>query len=185
MIDTGIFIKGGFDTAVPVDVEAVGVHVTGGLTIETQGVTVFGGLTVQGASYLANGYSLFSDRNLKKNIQRIKNSMNKVNRLRGVYYNWADSAREIDGSDLTTNVQVGLLAQDLQAVLPEVVMDIHNGRYLGVKYDGVIPLLIEALKEIDAKGFNIEQEEEEEEESKNRTVLFHVITLSRSYHIKM
>ena len=92
-----------------------------------------------------------------------------IQELRGVTYNWigADSIPE-DGSlsrslseahelrhylqSLTLDSSlrhVGLLAQDVQRVLPEAVEPIHEGRFLGVKYSEIVPVLVEAIKTLD------------------------------------
>ena len=44
---------------------------------------------------------------------------------------------------------IGVLAQDVQKVLPEIVDEIEGGKYLGVDYPALIPLLIEAIRELD------------------------------------
>jgi len=80
-----------------------------------------------------------SDERLKQNIAPVKNATSKIQQLRGVYFNMTDTPDQRD---------VGLIAQDVQAVLPEAVrvVDPENG-YLGVAYPSVIPLLVEAIKE--------------------------------------
>jgi len=47
---------------------------------------------------------------------------------------------------------VGVIAQDVQKVLPEAVSSIHDGRYIGVKYHELIPLLINAVKELNDRN---------------------------------
>ncbi len=90
-----------------------------------------------------------SDERLKENITPVPNALAKLGQLRGVYFTMKDTPEQRD---------VGLIAQDVQAVLPEAVrvVDAENG-YLGVSYSSVIPLLIEAIKEtqsdnLDAAG---------------------------------
>ncbi len=82
-----------------------------------------------------------SDRRLKENIAPLEGALAKLERLRGVYFNMSDTPDRRD---------VGLIAQDVQAVLPEAVrvIDPENG-YLGVAYPSVIPLLVEGIKEQD------------------------------------
>jgi len=83
-----------------------------------------------------------SDENLKYNIKTIENPIDKVQQLRGVRYNW--------GSNQTTYPEgtsdSGIIAQDVQKVLPELVRTNHNG-YLGVRHDRLVGLLIESVKE--------------------------------------
>ena len=85
-----------------------------------------------------------SDRNLKDNIQVIKGSLDKLGGIRGVEFDWNDKspawARE-RGHD------VGVVAQEVQKILPEIVVERKNG-YLGVDYKRIVPLLIESIKEL-------------------------------------
>lgn len=81
-----------------------------------------------------------SDERLKKNIAPLGEALAKITRLRGVYFNMADTPDRRD---------VGFIAQNVQEVLPEAVriVDPDTG-YLGVSYPSLIPLLVEAIKEM-------------------------------------
>ena len=95
---------------------------------------------VQFASVLATGnITAFSDKRLKENITQITEAVNKVKDLRGVYYNRTD----IDNSVR----YVGVIAQEILEVLPEVVQK-SNGDYYSVAYGNIVALLIEAMKEL-------------------------------------
>ena len=78
-----------------------------------------------------------SDIRTKENIQKIENPIEKVQGINGVYYThtWEDRR------------DVGVIAQDVQKVLPEAVsvVDPDTG-YLGVDYTSLVPVLIEAVK---------------------------------------
>ena len=99
-----------------------------------------------------------SDARLKTNIENIPNALDKVKALNGVLYNWTDEGHKW-GLDVDTEKrEVGLLAQEVQEVLPEAVApapfdldDEQNSRsgkdYLTVKYERIAPVLIEAIKE--------------------------------------
>ncbi len=78
-----------------------------------------------------------SDRRLKKNIKPIKEALLKVLQLQGVSYQWKDKPT----SDLT----LGLLAQEVMQVLPEIVHS--DGEYYGINYSELPALLVEAIKE--------------------------------------
>jgi hypothetical protein len=94
--------------------------------------------------------SYYSDERLKENIETITNALDKVLSLRGVTYN----ANQLAESFGYTNKekQVGVLAGDVQKVLPEAVKpSVINPEYLTVQYEKIIPLLIEAIKELEAK----------------------------------
>jgi len=77
-----------------------------------------------------------SDERLKENIYIIDNASDRLDAIDGVYFNW----KEKEGR------QVGVVAQQVQKVLPEVVSEDNNG-YLNVDYGGLVPLLIETIKE--------------------------------------
>jgi len=81
-----------------------------------------------------------SDERLKDNIQLISNPTEKVNQLRGVEFDWKDGMPKAGQHDY------GVIAQDVQKVLPELVKESHTG-YLSVDYDKIIGLLIEVVKE--------------------------------------
>jgi len=83
-----------------------------------------------------------SDQRLKTNITYIPNSLEKVCSIRGVTFNWNTELQQTHkGRD------VGVIAQEIERVLPEAVIDRENG-YKAVKYEKIIPLLIEAIKEL-------------------------------------
>jgi hypothetical protein len=86
-----------------------------------------------------------SDARLKTEIKNITNALEKVSKLNGVEFYWNDQAREIYPE--RTQQDVGVIAQEVQEVLPEIVTERDNG-YLAVKYEKLVPLLIEAIKEL-------------------------------------
>jgi hypothetical protein len=83
-----------------------------------------------------------SDERLKDNIEVISNPIEKVQQLKGVTWDWNDKASEIQHS----LPNVGVIAQDVEKVLPQLVKDRDNG-YKGVDYDKIVGLLIEAIKD--------------------------------------
>lgn len=87
----------------------------------------------------AANFTLASDIRLKENITRIPNALQRVEKLDGVYFNFIDKTRGVGR-------KVGVIAQQVQEVLPEAVSQDNDG-YLLVDYDALIPLLIEAVKE--------------------------------------
>ena len=108
----------------------------------TAGIAVTGAITATGdiTAYFT------SDSRLKTNIVKIDNALNKVNSVDGVTFNWNDLAI---GKDKNQR-EAGLLAQQIQAILPEVVAERDTG-YLAVRYEKLIPLIIEAIKELKAE----------------------------------
>jgi hypothetical protein len=91
-----------------------------------------------------------SDRRLKNNIQPIENALDKVNELGGYTFDWNEELQKArKGND------IGVIAQEVQSVLPEVVIERDNG-YLAVDYERLVPVLIEAIKELSAKVKELE-----------------------------
>ena len=99
----------------------------------------------------------FSDERLKTVSGKISNALDKVKQLTGVYYTNNDVAKA--NGYTSDKTQVGVLAGDVERVLPEVVvpapfdMDEHGqsksgAHYRTVQYDKLVPLLIEAIKEL-------------------------------------
>ena len=85
-----------------------------------------------------------SDIRLKKEINLIENPLGKINALRGVTYFWnKDIPFNANNSD---DRNIGVIAQELQKVLPELVKTNAKDGYLRVNYIGLIPVLIEGIK---------------------------------------
>jgi hypothetical protein len=89
-------------------------------------------------------YGSPSDRTLKKNIKPIENALDKVTKLKGVEFEW----KEKGITNLTEDI--GFIAQDVQEVLPKLVRENENGK-LSMRHQGVIPVLVEAIKELKAE----------------------------------
>jgi hypothetical protein len=103
-----------------------------------------------------------SDKRLKKKTGPIKNPLDKVCKLEGFTYVHNEIAKEHGFTD--DRQYIGLSAQDLQEVLPEVVFpapfdaDNKSGQnFLTVQYERIVPLLVEALKEERAKRESLEE----------------------------
>lgn len=99
----------------------------------------------------------YSDKRLKSEVEQIKNALDKIEQLTGVIYTQNELAEQFGYNNYER--QVGLYAQDVKAVQPEAVkpapFDIdENGKsisgqdYLTVQYDRLIPLIVEAIKEL-------------------------------------
>ena len=93
-------------------------------------------------SFTATGnITAFSDERLKENIETIEGALDKVSQMRGVTYKYKSELN--DGQRGT-----GVIAQEMQKVMPEVVQD---GEYLSVAYGNIVGVLIEAVKELKAE----------------------------------
>ncbi len=90
-------------------------------------------------------FNLFtnSDRRYKTGIRTVESALDKVLAMRGTSY---DFAAEQIPADYKAGKQVGFIAQEMQAVMPELVKEDSEGM-MSVNYIGVIPVLVEALKE--------------------------------------
>ena len=85
--------------------------------------------------------SSFSDRRLKNNIKPIDNPLEIISQISGNTFDWNEHKQST-----YTGKDYGVVAQEIQNVMPELVETKDNG-YLAVRYDKMIPLLIEAIKE--------------------------------------
>ena len=93
-----------------------------------------------GNAWLAGTLTQASDARLKTNIHPIKNALDNLSRLNGYTYNWIDKQQDND-------TQMGVLAQEVQKVYPDLVKTNASGN-LSVNYSGLIPVLIEAIKDL-------------------------------------
>ena len=94
-----------------------------------------------------------SDVSLKENIIEIPSALDMVDKIRGVFFDWKDDYIEskggIDGYFMRKR-DVGLIAQEVEAVLPEIVGTRKDG-IKAIKYDRLTALLLQAIKELQAK----------------------------------
>ena len=95
-----------------------------------------------------------SDVRLKENIQPIENALYKVNQLSGNTFDWKSNP-ELTILHGFKGKDVGVVAQEVEAILPEVVTTRDSG-YKAVKYEKLVPLLIEAIKELTDKVNKLE-----------------------------
>jgi hypothetical protein len=137
--------------------------------------------------YFDNGSAYFSgdvvayssDKRLKENVIPIGDSLNKIKQISGVYFDWKD---KVEGTDFVPAQKhdVGVIAQDVQKILPEVVTlapfdtdsygkSKSGENYLTVKYDKLVPLLIEAIKD--------QQTQIESQKSQNEELIKRIETL--------
>ena len=87
-----------------------------------------------------------SDKRLKNNIKTIESPLEKLDKINGVEFDWIpkEGIHENEGHD------VGVIAQEVEKVIPEIVQTRDNG-YKAVKYEKIVPLLIESIKELKAE----------------------------------
>ncbi|MDE1463243.1 tail fiber domain-containing protein [Spartinivicinus poritis] len=88
-----------------------------------------------------------SDIRLKQDIQPLENSLDKASRLNGYRYSWRlDSIQ----GHLAGQTEYGVIAQEVQAEFPQLVKQDQQG-YLRVDYRGLVPVLLESIKELKAR----------------------------------
>ncbi len=102
-------------------------------------ITATGNISAEGNVIAAAS----SDLRLKENLQKIDNSLEKVSRLNGYTFTWNEKADKI----FSSKNDVGVVAQEVEEVLPEIVIDRVDG-YKAVYYEKLVPLLIESVKEL-------------------------------------
>lgn len=91
-----------------------------------------------------------SDENLKNNKTKIKNATHKIKKLRAASFDWNENQQIYNGRD------VGLIAQDVEKVIPEAVSNRESG-FKGVQYHKVIPLLVASIREKQNRINNLKQ----------------------------
>lgn len=91
----------------------------------------------------------YSDDRFKTNLGNIPNALDKVQTLNGFYYEANELAQSYG---YEKKLEVGVSAQQVQAIMPEVVAPAPiDDKYLTVRYEKLVPLLIEAIKELKAE----------------------------------
>jgi hypothetical protein len=98
---------------------------------------------------ISDGWTTYSSRRWKTNIQPLQNALGMVNRMRGVSYDLKDSGKH----------EIGVIAEEVGEVVPEVVSYEENGRDArGVDYSRLTALLIEAVKQ---QGLQIKTQQQQ------------------------
>jgi hypothetical protein len=132
----------------------------GGVTLNSEANLTFNGTTLYVAGALGVGTSTptttgliratndviafyGSDERLKENITPIENSLDILKQINGYYFDW----KEMPGVHENEGHDIGVIAQEIDAVLPEIVTTRDNG-YMAVKYEKLVALLIETNKEL-------------------------------------
>ena len=94
-----------------------------------------------------------SDERLKTNVRKIEGALESISKIDGVIYDWNDTYLkmhgEVDEYFIRTN-NAGVIAQQVEKVFPNVVADREDG-YKAVRYELLVPLLIEAIKDLKAE----------------------------------
>ena len=131
-------------TGVTVSGATGAVTISIGQSVATTATPTFGNLTINGTITATGDITAYytSDKRHKNNIQTISNAVLKVKQLNGVTWEWNDDVNEVTKSTPKT----GLIAQEVQSVLPQVVTERNDG-FLALDYSKMVGLLVEAIKE--------------------------------------
>ena len=119
-----------------------------GMTYSSSILTVTG--TIKATADVVAYHS--SDARLKDNVVVIDSALAKVKQIRGVEFDWNDKQNVHEGHD------IGVIAQDVEQVAPELVKDREDG-YKAVDYPKLTALLIEAVKELELKVKELEDKQ--------------------------
>lgn len=99
---------------------------------------------VNGSGTYSGTWTQSSDVRFKKNIEPLNNSIYKIQQLDGVSYEFKKD--EFQEKNFTEGKQIGLIAQDVEKVLPELVRTDNEG-YKSIAYQNLVAVLVEAIKE--------------------------------------
>ena len=110
--------------------------------VKANGTATIGGDTTISGSLTATGdvtaYAS-SDERLKDNVELIQQPIDKIKQIKGVSFDWNDKSEH-------TGHDIGVIAQDIEKILPEIVATRDNG-FKAVRYEKIVALLIEAVKD--------------------------------------
>ncbi|MFZ1529988.1 MAG: tail fiber domain-containing protein [Ferruginibacter sp.] len=120
------------------------------------GFSIFGSLWVNGTTYA-------SDERFKQNIRAIRSPLQKLMQINGVEYEMKTA--EFEKNNFQKGRQIGLIAQNVEKVVPEAVNE-QNG-YKGVDYAKLVPLLLEAIKELKSENDKQQQQIDEIKKMQN------------------
>lgn len=108
------------------------------LTISNE--VTYSNVTLDG-SFIAKSFHARSDQRLKENIDVLQNSLSLVKKMDGKQYNFKDNKNK---------TSYGFIAQEIEQVLPDLVQSDVNG-IKSISYGEIIPILTNAIKELNAK----------------------------------
>lgn len=119
----------------------------------TEKLEVDGNVKVSGSVFASCGTLSCSDQRFKENIRTIENSLYLLSKVDGVYYDW--KTKDYPKRNFSDQEQIGVIAQQLEKQFPQVV-HVDDEGYRSVAYDKLVPVLIEAIKELNQELNNSE-----------------------------
>jgi hypothetical protein len=102
-----------------------------------------GDVNINGTGYITAGVWSTSDKRYKQQIKPLEGVMDKISKLNGYTYTY--KTEEFPAKGFDSRSHIGLIAQELKEVFPELVKEDAKG-YYAVNYEGMIPVLLEAVK---------------------------------------
>jgi hypothetical protein len=106
-----------------------------------------------------------SDERYKQNIQPLTNPLQKITQLKGINYDWKTD--EYPEKNFSNDKQVGMIAQDVEKIIPEIVHTDDEG-YKSISYDKMAAYFVEALKELKKENENLKRQLEIQQQQINR-----------------
>jgi len=150
-VDTLATVTGrGASTATAISIT----NATASTTKTTGALVVTGGIGTSGDVFAGGDVVAFasSDRRLKENILPIENPLQKINSIGGYSFDW-----NVEKQHIYKGKDYGVIAQEIEEILPELVDTRENG-YKAVKYDKLVSLLIEGIKELSREVNELKQQ---------------------------
>jgi hypothetical protein len=92
-----------------------------------------------------------SDERMKRDIKKIRNPLDRVNRLKGIEFEWENGYGEREGEDMGGEEDMGMSAQSVERAMPEAVSRRESDGMRQYGLPQVVGLLTEAVKELDKK----------------------------------
>jgi len=118
-----------------------------GETVNGPGPRLYVGAAGDGSSAIANGYLMYSDESLKHNVKPLQRTAKGIHDLNPVTYRWNQSKLQ----------DVGFLAQEVEAVFPNLVHTDEESGIKSVDYIRLIPYLVDAIKSQQAQIESLKQ----------------------------
>lgn len=121
-------------------------------TVEAFNTVLSGSAVISGSLSVTGDITAFatSDERLKANVTPILDGLNKIGEIQGYEYDWIENEHHTN-----TGHDIGVLAQEIEKIAPEAVTTRENG-YKAVRYEKLIPVLIQAIKELNDKVKKLE-----------------------------
>jgi trimeric autotransporter adhesin len=110
-------------------------------------------LYVLGSAYASGGTFVDSDINYKKNIHPVSNALSDLKKINGVTFEWNENKE----GNVAGTKSMGIIAQEIEEIYPVLVRENMDG-YKVVNYEGLIPVLIEAIKEQDTEKVRMQEQ---------------------------